>query len=66
MKVIKMIAIWLLIIGGLNWGLQGLTGKDAVVMLLGTSAIGNGIKVLIGLAALLVGFKALTSKECHS
>lgn len=66
MKAVKMVSIWLLIIGGLAWGFEGLTDKDVFEMIAGKyGMLENVIDVLIGLSALFVGYKVITSKECH-
>jgi len=66
MKAVKMISIWLLIIGGLAWGFEGLTDKDVFEMITSSyPMLETVIDVLIGLAALFVGYKVITSKECH-
>ena len=57
MKVLNNIALLLLIIGGLNWGLLGLFGFDLVAALFGgqvgpRSGLSNLVYILVGLAAL--------------
>ena len=53
-SVIGLIAVILLIIGGLNWGLVGLFQWDLVAAIFGIgSIISNIIYVLVGLAALV-------------
>ena len=57
MKVLNHIALLLLIIGGLNWGLLGLFGFDLVAALFGgqvgpRSGLSNLVYILVGLAAL--------------
>jgi uncharacterized membrane protein YuzA (DUF378 family) len=57
MKVLNYIALLLLIIGGLNWGLLGLFGFDLVAALFGgqvgpRSGLSNLVYILVGLAAL--------------
>jgi uncharacterized membrane protein YuzA (DUF378 family) len=55
MKVLKTIAIILLIIGGLNWGLVGLFNFDLVVAIFKTvPVITRIIYVLVGLSAVYV------------
>ncbi len=50
---VKTLATVLLIIGGLNWGLVGATGKDYVGALFGAkSTITRAIFILVGLAAI--------------
>ena len=53
MKALKMVAIWLLIIGGLNWGLTAF-GWNVVDMIFGQgSPLAMIIYILVGLAALV-------------
>jgi hypothetical protein len=60
MKVLHMIALILLIVGGLNWGLVGLFNFDLVAALFGQgSAVSRIVYVLVGIAALW-GFAILS------
>ena len=53
MKAINLIALALVILGGLNWGLFGLTGIDAVASLFGVgTAAAKTAYVIVGLAAI--------------
>lgn len=54
MKVIHWIAMILLIIGGLNWGLVGLFQIDVVAGIFGgvTAPLSRVVYVLVGLAAI--------------
>ena len=53
MKKLDVIAAVLLVIGGLNWGVVGLTGSDIVGTLLGNlSPASRVVYILVGLAAL--------------
>jgi hypothetical protein len=64
MKVVYAIAIALLIIGGLNWGLVGLLGFDFVAKLFGAgSLVSLVVYVLIGASALFVIFGKLLKKK---
>lgn len=69
-KVTSTIALVLLIIGGLNWGLVGLADKDLVAMLFGTGVLAQIVYVLVGLSAIysLTFFKhlGLCGGECES
>lgn len=51
--ILDKIALVLLIIGGLNWGLVGLFGFDLVAFLLGGSAalLARAVYTLVGLSA---------------
>lgn len=53
MKKLDVIAAVLLVVGGLNWGVVGLTGSDLVGALFGPlSAASRAVYLLVGLAAL--------------
>jgi uncharacterized membrane protein YuzA (DUF378 family) len=53
MKKLDVIAAVLLVIGGINWGVVGLTGSDIVGSLLGNlSPASRLVYLLVGLAAL--------------
>jgi len=55
MKVLKIIAIVLVIVGGLNWGLVGLFNFDLVAAIFGAmSSLSRIVYVLVGLAAIYV------------
>lgn len=58
MKTIKTIALILVIIGGLNWGLVGLLNFDLVAAIFGNmSVISRVVYTLVGLSAILVAFQ---------
>ncbi len=70
LKALNVIALALIIVGGLNWGLVGLFDFDLVGAIFGTtadvgdrSAFSRLIYILVGLAALwgLYLYKPLTS-----
>lgn len=53
MKTLDVVAAVLLVVGGLNWGVVGLTGSDLVGTLFGPlSLVSRLVYVLVGLAAL--------------
>lgn len=63
MKVLYWIALVLVVIGGLNWGLVGLFGYDLVAAVFGDmTTITKVIYDLVGLAAIYMIFSA--SKCC--
>jgi uncharacterized protein len=66
MKVLHMVAIILVIIGGLNWGLIGLFGFNLVTAIFGSIVwLENLIYILVGLSAILVIFTHKKDcKEC--
>ena len=54
MKVLNIITLVLLIVGGLNWGLVGLFGFDLVAAIFGAmSPLSRIVYALVGLSALL-------------
>lgn len=58
MKKLDLVAVILLIVGGLNWGLVGLFHFDLVATIFGmkfgqTSWISSAVYVLVGLSALI-------------
>ncbi len=59
MKVINLIAVIFLIVGGLNWGLVGLFNFDLVAAIFGAmSIISRVIYTLVGLSAICVVINA--------
>ena len=52
MKIVNLVTLCLLIIGGLNWGLVGLFNFDVVAAIFGATFLTNLIYVLVGLSAL--------------
>jgi len=55
LNIIDIIALILLVVGGLNWGLVGLFSFDLVATLFGvSSAVSNIVYVLVGLSAVYV------------
>jgi hypothetical protein len=53
MKALELVALILVIIGGLNWGLVGLVGFDLVAAIFGVmSVITRTVYALVGLSAL--------------
>jgi uncharacterized membrane protein YuzA (DUF378 family) len=64
MKVVFAVALVLLIVGGLNWGLVGLFGFDVVAAIFGAGSIATMIVyVLVGISALFVAFAKLLKKK---
>lgn len=64
MNIINKIAYILTIIGGLNWGLVGLSGFNLVSFLFGDlSTAGQIVYILIGLSALILLFAPLNHKD---
>lgn len=56
------IALVLVIIGGLNWGLVGLFNLDLVKTVFGATVVANVVYVLVGLAALWMIYIASKNK----
>jgi len=55
MKALTVLAIVLLVVGGLNWGLVGLFQFNLVATLFGaTSLLSNIVYILVGISALYV------------
>lgn len=60
---LAVVAVALLIVGGLNWGLVGLLSFDLVAALFGPmSALSRLVYILVGISAIiaLIAFKRLT------
>ena len=71
MKPLALIALILLIVGGLNWGLVALANVDLVALVTGAggfgqkNVLGSVIYTLVGLSAVycLVGWKAVVRRS---
>jgi len=64
MKSLHLIALILLVVGGLNWGLVGLFSLDLVAAIFGAgSMLSNIVYILVGLSAVYVGITAATKKS---
>ena len=56
----KKLAMWLLVIGGLNWGLVGLFSFDLVASIFGEmSTISRIVYSLVGVSAVYVGLSSV-------
>jgi uncharacterized protein len=63
MKALTLLAMILLIVGGLNWGLVGLFQFDLVAAIFGTaSLLSNIVYILVGLSAVYVAVVVLPKK----
>ena len=63
MKNLELIAIILLVIGGINWGLVGAFNYNVVTTLLGDgSTMTRAVYALVGLGALYEAFKMMKSR----
>jgi len=64
MGMLGTVAMALVVIGGLNWGLVGLLNLDLVAMLLGAgSMLAKLVYVLVGLSALYSLYGWMTMKK---
>jgi uncharacterized membrane protein YuzA (DUF378 family) len=57
-NVIDKVAMLLVIVGGLNWGLVGVWNYDLVASMLGSGTLGRAVYVLVGLSALWMAYYA--------
>jgi uncharacterized protein len=68
-KTLNMVALALIIIGGINWGLVGLFQFDLVAAIFGgqSAALARIVYILVGLAALyaIYLFKPLSAASEH-
>jgi uncharacterized membrane protein YuzA (DUF378 family) len=65
MKYLKQIAYVLLLIGGINWGVYGVSGYDVVDVLLGNiPMIANIVYVLVGLSAVYILLQRYSMCSC--
>ena len=64
MKSLKNIALILVIIGGLNWGLVGLLGLNLVSAIFGTlSLLSRIVYILVGLSAVYLAVEFFSKKS---
>ncbi len=64
MKAIKILALILVIVGGLNWGLVGLFDFDLVAAIFGSmSLLARIVYVLVGLGAVVLAGVELSGKK---
>lgn len=61
MREMKPYLVWLLVVGGLLWGYEGLTGMNLLVSVLGLQ-LANILEIIVGIAALVVAYLKLTTK----
>ncbi len=71
MKTIDIVAVILLIVGGLNWGLVGVAHFDLVATIFGlkfgqTNMLSSIVYVLVGLAALVEIVSLTTMRRTHT
>jgi uncharacterized protein len=64
MKVLHVIAMLLLLIGGLNWGLIGLSGYNFIDSIFSARPVfDNVVYILFGLSALFIIFEKFKRKS---
>lgn len=64
MKLLNIIFLVLLVVGGLNWGLVGLFNFDLVAFILGTgSLLAHIVYTLVGVSAVWVAFVVLPKQK---
>jgi len=61
MKEYKPIFVWILIVGGLLWGYEGVTGTNLLMSVLGIS-VANIVEIIVGVVALMLAYMKLTMK----
>lgn len=71
MKTLDTIAVILLIVGGLNWGLVGVAHFDLVAAIFGmkfgqTSMLSSIVYILVGLAAIVEAISLTTMRRSHT
>lgn len=63
MKIVYIIALILLVVGGLNWGLVGFFGFDLVAAIFGdASVLSRIVYSLVGISAVYVAVAEITKK----
>jgi hypothetical protein len=70
MKTLNLIALILLIVGGLNWGLVGLAHFDLVAAIFGmkfgqTNMLSSAVYILVGLAAIVEAISLTMQPRTH-
>jgi len=63
LNTLGLIALILVIIGGLNWGLVGFFSFDLVAAIFGKTMLSSIVYDLVGLSALYVAFVYFMGKE---
>ncbi|TIU46947.1 MAG: DUF378 domain-containing protein [Mesorhizobium sp.] len=66
MRIMNLVTLALIILGGLNWLAMGVTGYDVIGMALGGATLARLAYTVIGLAAiwqLMPGFQSFTVGE---
>lgn len=63
MKALNTVAMILVVVGGLNWGLVGAFDFNLVAAILGESMIANIVYILVGLSAILVAVNSMKGSD---
>lgn len=64
MKLLCTIAWWLVIIGGINWGLVGLLNLNVIAAIFGSApALVKIVYILVGLSSLWMLYKKFFKKD---
>ena len=61
MKQYKPVLIWILIIGGLLWGYEGITGTNLLMSVFGMQ-VASIVEIIVGIVALVLAYIKLTMK----
>jgi uncharacterized membrane protein YuzA (DUF378 family) len=63
MKVVDLIAMILVIVGALNWGLVGTAHFNLVTALFGQTILASAVFVLVGIAGVFLAIRLATSRH---
>jgi uncharacterized membrane protein YuzA (DUF378 family) len=65
MKALCKISAWILVLGGLAWGIEGLWEVNVFDAVLGQAhVIESLVDIIIGIAALIVGYSMIKDNKC--
>lgn len=62
MKEYKPVLVWILILGGLLWGYEGVTGTNLLTSVAGMQVAGI-VEIIVGIVALVLAYIKLTMKK---
>lgn len=63
MKNLNTLAMVLVIVGALNWGLVGLLGLNLVTMIFGMGTLENLVYILVGASGAYLAFSQMNGKK---
>lgn len=63
LKLLNTIALILVVVGGLNWGLVGAFDFNLVEAILGEGGVADIVYILVGLSAILVAVNSMKSNS---